>query len=66
MICITQASHMSDSMENSLSCNVGVRHGENLSPILFTLYLNDLQCFDLSDRSKVAEYVLQSEDVMVF
>ena len=31
-------------------CNKGVRQGENLSPILFALYLNDLEHF-LEDKS---------------
>ena len=33
-----------------LNCNVGVRQGENLSPLLFSLYLNDLEEFLASKR----------------
>jgi hypothetical protein len=28
---------------NYFECNAGVRQGENLSPFLFSLYLNDLE-----------------------
>ena len=30
---------------NLFLCNVGVRQGENLSPFLFSLYINDLESF---------------------
>ena len=32
-------------MSEYFSCNIGVRQGENMSPFLFSLYLNDLQQF---------------------
>ncbi len=30
-------------MSETFSCNMGVRQGENLSPLLFAFYVNDLQ-----------------------
>ena len=33
-------------------CTVGVRQGENFSPFLFSLYLNDLEEFLLSNNVK--------------
>ena len=32
-----------DQMSSFFSCNLGVRQGENLSPILFAIYLKDFQ-----------------------
>ena len=34
---------INDKISNFFSCNIGVRQGENLSPILFAIYLNDFQ-----------------------
>ena len=34
---------INDKISNFFSCNIGVRQGENLSPILFAIYVNDFQ-----------------------
>ena len=39
--CIKMGKQLSDTFE----CNVGVRQGENLSPLLFAIYLNDFENF---------------------
>lgn len=36
-------SRMNGTVSDFFSCNVGVRQGENLSPFLFSLYINDLE-----------------------
>ena len=36
---------MNDETSDYFPCNVGVRQGENLSPLLFAIYLNDIESF---------------------
>ena len=32
-------------MSEYFTCNVGIRQGENLSPLLFAMYLNDFESY---------------------
>ena len=53
-------------------CNIGVRQGENLSPLLFALFLNDFEQFvsksyrGLNDLSNDFSNLLSDDDVEVF
>ena len=51
------------------SCNVGVRQGENLSPFLFSIYLNDLENFlvsnNLTGLTCITEEVENELDVFI-
>ena len=40
---------LNNSISASFSCNVGVRQGDNLSPLLFSLFINDFESF-LGDK----------------
>ena len=42
---------LNNSISDSFNCNVGVRQGENLSSLLFAIYLNDLESF-LAETAK--------------
>ena len=45
-------------------CNIGVRQGENLSPILFALYLNDFQTFIKGNFNGVDLLPLNMKNIM--
>ena len=57
---------------SKLSSNVGVRQGENLSPVLFSLFLNDLTEFishaydGLTNVSDMANRLLSDDDIEVY
>ena len=40
---------LNNKLSNSFNCNIGVRQGDNLSPLLFSLFINDFQGY-LSDK----------------
>ena len=45
----TGAEHLNSQLSGAFPCQVGVRQGENLSPLLFAIYLNDFKTF-LSEK----------------
>jgi hypothetical protein len=66
--CVRNGSDIS----NYFPCQVGVRQGENLSPLLFAIYLNDLSAL-LAEKTKGLQYmsdeirdVLSDDDIEVY
>ena len=48
------------------SCNAGVRQGENLSPLLFLLCLNDLETCFITCRSNGGTVETNTQQIYVF
>ena len=49
-----------------MDCNIGVRQGENLSPILFTFYLNDLEKYLSAKQLNGIECDVLTDDAHVY
>ena len=62
---------MGHAKSESFVSNVGVRQGENLSPILFSIFLNDLSEFishaynGLNDVSEMSKILLSNDEIEV-
>ena len=61
-----------DLITDFFPCNIGVRQGENLSPVLFSIFLNDFQDYiaprfnGLPKISNLCSTMISDEDVEVF
>ena len=60
--CIT----VNGSTSGFFNCEKGVRQGENLSPLLFAIYLNDLESFRSFNNCSGIDIDIQEENLMIF
>ena len=61
--------HMNNEKTDYFVCNTGLRQGENLSPLLFALYINDMESFftsrNVTGLQSCTETILQQINVYV-
>ena len=60
--CVT----LNNNTSSVFSCTSGVRLGDNLSPLLFSLYLNDLESYLQICRHKGVDIETQSEEMYIY
>lgn len=57
---------VNDKYSNFFQCSVGVRQGENLSPFLFALYLNDLEYYLRTNNVNGIDCTLATDEIFMF
>ena len=51
---------------NYFSCNIGVRQGENLSPFLFSIFLNDLEGYLSANNVSGITCDVNNDEILIF